>query len=295
MDDQQQSVNSVPVQNIVPPKPQSNFYKKLSFLLIAVVLIAVVVGGAYLFGKAGVKPEEKRGEKVISLTKALDVTPSPTLTPEAVIPAAWKLYEAVDYVVSFRYPDTWEAPKVEINKKEEGMIDLDYKSLIFEDKPDGSWKSVELSNISTYQDNAILKAKVEKLKTIYQTKTVDPKEWFWLPPSNAAIVATSKVQYLENSDSSMRGAYYYAYIGQGEIEPVSTTRKLFNLVIVLTDGKAKIVQIQIRTSYTKLASRTYTELNDCNLDTGRTKCMVDKELVDNLSIYKNIASSIISK
>jgi len=295
MDGQQQPVNSAPVQNIVPPQLQSNFYKKFSFVLIAIVLVAGVAGGAYMFGKAGVKTEEKSGEKVISPTQALGATPSLTPTSEAVIPAAWKLYEAVDYVVSFRYPGTWETPKVEINKKGEGMIDLDYKSLIFEDKPDGSWKSVELSNFSTYQDNAILKAKVEKLKTIYQTKTVDPKEWFWLPPSNAAVVATSKVKYLENSDSSMRGVYYYAYIGQGEIEPVSTTRKLFNLVIVLTDGKAKIVQIQIRTPYTNFAGRTYAELNDCNLDTGRTKCMVDKELVDNLSIYKNISSSIVSK
>jgi len=295
MDGQQQPVNSTPVQNIVPPQPQSNFYKKLSFILIALVLVAGVAGGAYMFGKANVKPQKESGEKVISQTPTPVIGLTPTLTPEAAIPAVWKLYEAADYVVSFRYPDTWETPKVEINKKGEGMIDLDYKSLIFEDKPDGSWKSVELSNFSTYQDNAILKAKVEKLKTIYQTKTVDPKEWFWLPPSNAAVVATSKVKYLENSDSSMRGVYYYAYIGQGEIEPVSTTRKLFNLVIVLTDGKAKIVQIQIRTPYTNFAGRTYAELNDCNLDTGRTKCMVDKELVDNLSIYKNISSSIVSK
>ena len=51
------------------------------------------------------------------------------------------------------------------------MIDLDYKSLIFENNQDGSWKSVELSNFSTYLDNANLNAKLEKLKTIYSTKS----------------------------------------------------------------------------------------------------------------------------
>ena len=70
---------------------------------------------------------------------------------------------------------------------------------------------------------------------------------------------------------------------------------MFDLVMVLTDGKEKIFQMQIRTGYNNLSTRTFEELSGCNLDTGRTVCKVDKELVDNLSVYKNIASSVTNK
>lgn len=294
--DNQLPRNPVPAQNNVSQQvPSQNLYKKLFFTLVIVILIIGVSIGAYLLGKAGTFIEKDNNEAItVTSTPVIAVTITPT--PESVVPSSWKSYSDSDYLVSFKYPETWQDPKIEINKKGEGiLIDLDYKSLVFENKQDGSWKSIELSNFNTYQDNSNLKTKVEKLKTIYSSKVVDPKEWFWLPPSNAAVIATSKAQYIENNDSSFRGVYYYGYIGQGEVEPTSTVRKMFDLVMVLTDGKAKIFQINIRTSYNNLSAKNFQDLSDCNLDTGRTICSVDKELVDNLSIYKNIVSSIIGK
>ena len=288
VDDQQAVANNQNIQ-----QTNQNLYKKLFFILIGIILLVGLSIGAYLLGKAGVIKEDKNEATTESTTLAKAVTT--TSTPENSVPSSWKSYYDNDYLISFKYPNTWDNPKIEINKKGEGWFNLDYKDLIFENGQDGTWKSVELSNYSTYTENSDLQAKVEKLKTIYQTKTVNPTEWFWLPPSNAAVVATSKVQYLENNDGTYRGVYYFAYIGQGEVEPTSNTRKMFNLVMVLTDGKEKIIQMQVRTAYNNLSARTFEKLDDCNLDTGRTICQVDKELVDNLSIYKNIVFSITNK
>jgi hypothetical protein len=74
--------------------------------------------------------------------------------------------------------------------------------------------------------------------------TTEIDEAIYLPPTNAGVIAGTQPTYIENFDGSWRGFYYYASVGQNDVEFESDTKTANHILAVLTDGDGVIVQLE---------------------------------------------------
>lgn len=223
-------------------------------------------------------------------TASSTATPATTVAPNPT--EGWKTYTDSTYHASFKYPATWANAVAEgIVGEENTPTPVSYNSVVFGTSSSGKYGSrvAELSNYTAYANSNIAED-ITTLKGVYTSKNAASAAKLWLPPGGASIMAASAPQYIETADGSWRGIYYFANIGQAYTTTLSC-------MIIMTDGSASIVQLDIAMESDNAAQYTSTLGQNENfpnyvksLDLNSTETIV----TEFKSIYKIIAQSLTS-
>lgn len=202
--------------------------RKVPGLILTIVVIGAVVACAgyyYLKHKTETETNNDQTSEINISSTALDPT------------AGWKTYSDSTYGLTFKYPADWTAPTYEsVKANDSGMISVNYDYLDFKGSSTKYLiKSVEISKTTDYPTT--LQSKVNALLSVYNNKNLATASKLWLPGGNASIIAASAPTYLETSDGTFRGIYYFANIGQD----YSTN---LDCLVLITDG-TNIIQFHI--------------------------------------------------
>jgi hypothetical protein len=209
--------------------------KKVWLIVITVIITAGIFGyGTYYYLDPKYKSEINDLKlQIDDLQSKANSTQGATIqtTSEIDHTAGWATYSDSDYSADFKYPKDWtslmkpekvvsdpEGPYFEINSNFINIPDATYAHPI---------RSITLSNFSAY--NSDYKTQTDSLKAIYANKSASGAKNILLPPVNAAMSAYTTPVYIESSDGSYRGIYYFATIGQD----MGTA---LDLIAVLTDN-----------------------------------------------------------
>jgi len=200
--------------------------KPIWIILITVVATALVVGaGTYYYLHP--KYEKDRNslqmqiddlnQKVSDTTDDAGVVDDEDNTPVTVADPTenWNKYSDNTYSLSFKYPKDWTSLKVEkITPEAEGPYwEVISNNINIPDNTNAHLiRLISISNLSDY--SADYKSSVDAIKKVYTSKSAAGAGAIMLPPVNAATTAYSTPVYLESTDQSYRGIYYFANIGQ---------------------------------------------------------------------------------
>ncbi len=269
--------------------------KRFWIILISFVLTAVIVGGGtyYLTNAKATKDKDALQTQINDLnTKVADA--EKTLADAEIKAefakqyAGWQTFTSKDYGVSFQYPKSWPVARAELVAKDDPIPVASQYINLGTNVTDANFvmRSVELTKISDY--SSPLSESTQKIKGIFDSRSTEGIDKIMLPPVNARIWNNTKPEYLETPDGSFRGIVYFANIGQDYS---------FNLncIILLTDGKDKIFQLEVNGTSTKTAEYSQKtgdmeslEKEYGNFISGLTTQNVEqpiiKEYVDNLKL-----------
>ncbi|MBI2600613.1 hypothetical protein HYW42_01555 [Candidatus Daviesbacteria bacterium] len=83
-------------------------------VVLGILILGIVAGGAYYFGKSQVAKPQQQNAVITSQTSQLTPASSPSPVDET---ANWKAYKDSKYAYSFKYPNTWYLVSVEGDQK----------------------------------------------------------------------------------------------------------------------------------------------------------------------------------
>lgn len=238
-------------------------------LLVVGLLVGAAAGGAgvyFLTRPAAVAPAANQSNSAASNSTTTENNATSnvanTISTTTQVPDDWKVYHDKTYDVSFSYPPAWGAIAVDKHVASEDSlpiwpVDQTEVSFGFNTDPQAiqrEFKSVELTALSAYSaadkkfnGGSQLIKDADALLEVYHSRSAASLDHpLWMPSSNAAIIAATTPQYIENADGSFRGIYYYAFIGQND-PTTGSAKKMTAIRAVLTDG-INVVQV----SYDKL-------------------------------------------
>ena len=165
---------------------------------------------------------------------------------------------------------------------------------------DSSTELTGYLNLTKISDlNAIsdaVKTDVNSLLSVYNSKSIGSlSKALWLPPSNAAIEANTKPEYIESTDGKFRGVVYFANIGQDIGFSLDS-------MIVMTDGNY-VYQLQVNDVTSKYNSYDKSDANVQNsnneyltyLKTLTSKSSGEPIITDFNNIYKLVAGTVSRK
>jgi len=259
----------------------------LSSIVFSSALVGLIIGaGVYAFQESSFKEtREDLEQKIASLEN--QVAQTNTL----------KTYADQDYSLSFDYPSRLGLPQAtSIQPESEGpWWDFKQNSIVFGDYSvvvsATTLDSIRMSENASGE----LKKDVDSLVTVFKNRKSNLTTPLWLPPSNASIQYHTTPQYIENSDGSFRGVYYYAFIGQELPEEVNGSVKMGDIVAVVSDGTGRIFQVHARLypDYGSADSYEYENVSCMDNESKTAKCVVNKQVTaDFSSTYKKMIESL---
>lgn len=209
--------------------------RKIWVIVITVIITAGLFGyGTYYYLDPKYKSEINNLKlQVDDLESKIKSTQSTTTQAVNEIDhtAGWATYSDSDYSTDFKYPKDWTSllkPEKVVSDPEGPYFEINSNFINIPDATDAHpIRSITLSNFSAYGSD--YKTQTDSLKAIYTNKSAAGAKNILLPPVNAAMSAYTTPVYIESSDGSYRGVYYFATIGQD----MGTA---LDLVAVLTDG-----------------------------------------------------------
>ena len=201
----------------------------LSILLLIIILLVLVTGGFFWWQQ--VRTEQVKQEETEEEAQPAVEEEDPT--------TGWKTYQDKSYQLSFKYPADWSKPMVDDIDKDIFFTPIDYRFLDFAAGENEMYKAqtVDLSSYQAYR-NSDLGSDLERLKDIYQARDCTGAKNLWLPSANAAMLTSTKPEYIETDDGEFRGIYYFASVGQ-DFSPV------IDCFIIMTDGQKKVFQLHM--------------------------------------------------
>lgn len=216
-------------------------------------------------------------------------------------------YTDSSYHIAFQYPSSWK-----IERTERGMMGgiIDQKAIIFtkiQTQPDivvslysyNNFNNDPLLNEGSRKGILRMRSQIQRLREIFQLRKTTDTDTLEDLLTDAVLIAHTPVQYIESSDGSFRGIYYFEHAEQQLTDISITMIRLREFVAVLTDGKGTIIQIDIDMPTTPSdwehpSTVGHQIINDCRILRGsKSVCGLNTELLSNFEkIYKNIILSI---
>lgn len=289
---------NIPVKPVIQPATQKRLPSWLttvtlfSKLLAMTLFIALPFLGFYL----GMRYQEKITVNIPVVSenqKTVVPTPQSTIKPIS----GWITHKELNYNFSFQYPSDWGPAKSETISADATPNGMGFQSVSFSNKDistNESWSLVQLTKYSDYNANQYTLADLDRLKNIFNTKSIDAEKPLWMPSSNAAIIYSSDLSYVENANSSLRGIFYFSITAQNPVDPILT-----NITVILTDGKNNIIQFYQQEPYSSdVNNNVNMEYGLCNDNTNTTSqqpkvaCKISKKIFnDYQNFYKHMIST----
>ena len=239
--------------------------------------------------------EEKAGHVEDQVTSEEEVSDLPEVhidaeeAKEAL--AGWEQLSDQRSDLSFSYPSAWGEPSVEFNQVDPELFYpvVDTLSANFPTSDQVILRAVELTERADY-DGTDHESDMERLHDFFRTGSVYGTQPLWLPPSNSVIIYWSTPQFIQSVDGSIRGAFYYAHMGQNDAQQNEDIKKLNHFVMVLTDGNGSVLQYHMALD---LEEGDYETIGKCLSISGSAECKVSTDLSEALeSTYKFIPDGI---
>lgn len=275
----------------------------LVVLLITTVTILSLVAAGYLFWQNRQLQNQlvKTPSPIQNSTPANNFpVPTPVSTPVVDTKASWKKFVDNDYKISFSYPKEWIASVTKLTPADELKLApwiLSSETIInFNNSNlETGIKEIYVTKTVDYNDGKHDYAleNIKKLNRIFETEKPLKDDVFELPSQNAGIIGNTFPNFVKNFDGSWKGFYYFAKIAQNCVDCQSNSSfgRLFDLLIILTDGKGNIFQIW---ASVPINNSTYEPLMEkCNDLEKKQACVIAKNLKSDFeTIYLKIVESL---